>query len=431
MMTPVLALCLTLLAAETLLGVTARVLNVRRPIPDLPAELAGDMAAGLAEVLKLERLAAARDYSLARARLANAQDLAGLLLTCAFLVAGGLAWAEGLGRECAALLGLGDTAAGLAFFALLGLLSFLAGLPFDIAGTFGLERRFGFGTTSPGTFVGDRLKTLALAALIGGPLLGAALWLFGTYGPGAWLASWAVCALALVGLQHVAPSWLLPLFNTFTPLGPGPLRTALENTARASGFELSDISVMDGSRRSTKANAFFAGFGRRRRIALYDTLLQRHPDREVVAVLAHEMGHARLGHIPLRLGAGVLQLGLLFGLLALFLQYPEIPAGLGLRGAGAHGAMAAFSLFFGPVSLALGVAMGALSRRHEFQADAFAARLTGDGEGLVLALARLSADNLAEITAHPLTVLLSASHPPVLERIRALGQLTQSAKPLQ
>lgn len=430
MLTPVLALCLALLAAETLLGVAARVLNVRRPVPVLPPDLAGDLAGSLAEVLKLERLAAARDYSLARARLANAQDLAGLLLTCAFLVAGGLAWAEGLGRECAALLGLGPTAAGLAFFALLGLLGFLAGLPFDIAGTFGLERRFGFGTTSVPTFLTDRLKTLALTALIGGPLLAAALWLFGTYGPGAWLACWAVCALALAGLQHVAPAWLMPLFNTFTPLEPGPLRSALENTAKASGFELTDISVMDGSRRSTKANAFFAGFGRRRRIALFDTLLQRHPDREVVAVLAHEMGHARLGHIPVRLFAGVLQLGLLFGLLALFLEHPEIPAGLGLRGGGAHEAFAAFALFFGPVSLALGVAMGALSRRHEFQADAFAARLTGDADGLILALARLSADNLAEITAHPLTVLLSASHPPVLERIRALRQLPQSAKPL-
>lgn len=412
MLTPVLTLCLLLLAAETLLGVAARALNARRPVPRPPADLA--------EILKLERLAAARDYTLARARLANAQDLAGLALTAAFLLAGGLGWAEGLGRELSTWLGLGDTGAGLFFFALLGALSFLAGLPFDVASAFGLERRFGFGTTSAATFVSDRLKTLALAAAIGGPLLAAALWLFGTYGPGAWLACWAVCSLALVGLQHVAPAWLLPLFNTFTPLEPGPLRSALEDTARACGFELTDISVMDGSRRSTKANAFFAGFGRRRRIALYDTLLQRHPDREVVAVLAHEMGHARLGHIPLRLGAGVLQLGLLFGLLALFLGHPEVPAGLGLRGGGVHGALAAFGLFFGPVSLAMGVAMGALSRRHERQADAFAARLTGDGEGLALALARLSADNLAEITAHPLTVLLSASHPPVLERILAL-----------
>lgn len=412
MMTPVLALCLALLAAETLLGVTARALNARKPIPRPPADLA--------EILKLERLTAARTYTLARARLSNAQDLAGLALTGAFLLAGGLAWAEALGRELSSWLGLGDTGAGLAFFALLGTLNFLAGLPFDVASVFGLERRFGFGTTSPATFLKDRLKTLALVAAIGGPLLASALWLFGTYGPGAWLACWAVCALALVALQHVAPAWLLPLFNTFTPLGPGPLRSALEDTARACGFELTDISVMDGSRRSTKANAFFAGFGRRRRIALYDTLLERHPDREVVAVLAHEMGHARLGHIPLRLAAGVLQLGLLFGLLALFLGHPEIPAGLGLRGGSAHEALAAFGLFFGPVSLALGVAMGALSRRHEHQADAFAARLTGDGEGLALALARLSADNLSEITAHPLAVLLSASHPPVLERIRAL-----------
>lgn len=414
-MTAVLALCLLLLAAETALGVAARALNARRPLPEPPAE-----PPGVAEILKLERLRSAREYTLAKARHADVQDLAGLLLLAGFLLLGGLPWAEGLARAAATGLGLGEVGAGLAFFGLLGLLSSLAALPFDIALTFGLERRFGFGTTSAATFVADRLTGLALAVAIGGPLLGAALWLFGTYGPGAWLVCWAVCALALVGLQYVAPTWLLPLFNTFTPLPQGPLRQGLEDAARASGFELSDISVMDGSRRSTKANAFFAGFGRVKRIALFDTLLERHPDREVVAVLAHEMGHAALGHIPLRLGAGVLQVGLLFGLLALFLDHPWIPAGLGLAGGSVHEGLAAFGLFFGPVSLALGMLTGALSRRHEYQADAFAARLTGDGEGLVLALARLSADNLSEVTAHPLTVLLSASHPPVLERIRAL-----------
>lgn len=417
-MTSILALCLLLLAAETILGVLARALNARRPLPELPP----GFPAPVAELLGLERLRAARDYTLAKARLANAQDLAGLALLAGFLLAGGLPWAESRAGQAALGLGLGEVGTGLLFFALLGLLSTLAALPFDVAHAFGLERRFGFGTTTPATFVADRLKGLALAAALGGPLLGAALWLFSAYGPGAWLVCWGVCSLALAGVQYVAPTWLLPLFNTFTPLPPGSLRQALENAARKSGFELSDISVMDGSRRSTKANAFFAGFGRIRRIALYDTLLERHPDREIVAVLAHEMGHASLGHIPLRLGAGVAQIGLLFALLALLLGHPEIPAGLGLAGGSVHEALAAFGLLFGPVSLALGMAMGALSRRHEHQADAFAARLTGDGEGLMLALARLSADSLSEITAHPLTVLLNASHPPVLERIRRLRE---------
>lgn len=410
-MTAALVLCILLLAAETLLGVVARGLDARRPLPVPPAEVAG--------ILEPERLAQTRAYTLARAHHANMAEAAGLILMVGFLLLGGLPWAEGLAKS----LGLGPVGTGLAFFALLGLLNSLAELPFDLRLTFGLERRFGFGTITPLTYALDRLKGLLLACVLGGLLLGVTLWLFDTYGPGAWLGCWAAASVFLVALQYAAPIWLLPLFNTFTPLAPGPLRDGLESMAARAGFSLSGVFVMDGSRRSTKGNSFFAGLGRKKRIALYDTLLTNHPDRDIVAVMAHEAGHNALGHIPVRLGAAMLQTGVFFALLGAFLEHPAIPAAFGLAQGGLHGAFAVFGLFFGPVSLALAILLSALSRRQEYQADAYAARLTGDPEALIQALARLSANNLSEVSAHPLLVALSWTHPPVLERIRALSQI--------
>jgi Zn-dependent protease with chaperone function len=409
-MTTPLALCLFLLAAEVLLNVAARTLDSRRPLPEPPAEAAG--------ILDPERIAKTRAYTLARARHANRADLTGLLLLAGFLLLGGLPWTETLAES----FGLGAVPTGLLFFGVLGMLNMLAELPFDLTLTFGLERRFGFGTITPGTYALDRLKGLALAVLLGGTLLSLTLWLFGAYGPGAWVYCWAAASVLMVALQYIAPTWLLPLFNTFTPLAPGPLREGLEELARRAGFTLSGIFVMDGSRRTTKANAFFAGMGRKKRIALYDTLLANHPDRDIVAVMAHEAGHAALWHIPVRLGAAVLQIGILFALVGLFLCLPSIPAAFGLGGAGVHGALVVFGLFFGPVSLLLNILLSALSRRQEYQADAYAAELTADPEALIQALARLSANNLSEISAHPLLVALSWTHPPVLERIRALSK---------
>lgn len=409
MITP-LALCILLLAVEVLLNLTARMLDARRPLPEPPAETVG--------ILEPERIAQTRAYTLARARHATRAELTGLALLVAFLLIGGLPWAERFAESFQ----LSAVPTGLIFFGVLGMANTLAELPFDLLLTFGLERRFGFGTITPGTYIMDRLKGLALTMLLGGTLLSLTLWLFGAYGPGAWVYCWAAATLLMVALQYIAPTWLLPLFNTFTPLAVGPLRDGLEKMAQRAGFTLSGIFVMDGSRRSTKANAFFAGMGRKKRIALYDTLIANHPDRDIVAVMAHETGHAALWHIPVRLGAAALQIGVLFALAGLFLRVPSIPAAFGLGGAGVHGALVIFGLFFGPVSLLLNILLSALSRWQEYQADAYAADLTGDPEALIQALARLSANNLSEISAHPLLVALSWTHPPVLERIRALAK---------
>jgi STE24 endopeptidase len=317
--------------------------------------------------------------------------------------------------------GYGPLVTGLAYIGALALISGIIGLPFEIYHTFVLEKRFGFNTTTPGTFVLDRIKGLVLAAIIGGALVAGILVFLDRTGPYAWLLCWGFAVLLSLGLTYVAPTWILPLFNKFTPLEDGELRTKLMAFADKAGFELTGIFVMDGSKRSTKGNAFFTGFGKRRRIALFDTLIKDMDADEIVAVLAHEVGHARLGHIKKRLATGILKAGAVFYLMSLFLDSKGLFAAFGMTHMSLYAGLVFFVLLYTPLSLALSVAANAMSRKHEFEADAFAARTTGRPEAMISALKKLSVSNLSNPTPHPLTVWLEYSHPPVLARIRALS----------
>jgi STE24 endopeptidase len=412
-------LVLAVLVGHWLLRLVVETLNLRRQSPGIPSEFEGFYAA--------EKYAAAQRYQREGARFGLWQDGVTTAATVAFLAAGGLGWVDGLARAADG----GLILTGLLFLGLLFLLGQLLSLPFQAAETFGLEQRHGFNLTTPATFLGDQLKGLLLAALLGGPLAAGVLWFFAR-SESAWLWSWA----AVVGVQvlalYLAPALILPLFNRFTPLPEGPLREAIERYARSQNFQMQGVFTVDGSRRSRKANAFFTGFGRHRRIALYDTLLEKHETPELVAVLAHEIGHYRCRHIHRMLVAGVLSTGLLFWLLGFFIRHPGLYAGFGLdvtRTVGGEApiylGLVLFGFLYSPVSLAIGIGLNALSRRHEFEADAFAARTTGAAGDLILALKKLSVDNLSNLTPHPLKVFLEYSHPPVLERIRALRALAR------
>ncbi|WP_461209800.1 M48 family metallopeptidase [Desulfocurvus sp. DL9XJH121] len=390
------------------LSAAAALLNIRALAPDVPGDLAGSIDAA--------DYARSQDYARATGRFDLASDTWQLALVTAFILAGGFAWADNAARAA----GLGPLGTGLAFFGILFLLSEAASLPLSAWRTFVIEERFGFNRTSAGTFVLDRLKGWLLGIAIGGPLAAMVLWFFHVAGPWAWVLAWAGIAVASVALQYVAPALILPLFNTFTPLPEGELRTALTDYAAREGFALSGLFVIDGSRRSAKSNAFFTGLGRRKRIALFDTLVQAMDTREIVAVAAHEVGHWRCGHI-LRMTAGALaRMGLMLFLMSLFLDNRELFAAFGVRETSVHAGLVFFLLLYTPLSLALGLVEQALSRRYEFQADAFAARSTGDPEALASALGTLARTNLANLTPHPLYVAVHHSHPPVLRRIRAL-----------
>jgi STE24 endopeptidase len=410
-MNPYLAAVLLALLGAWVLNTLAALLNLRALDPNLPPEFSG--------AYDPERYRKSQEYARATARLALVRDTLGAAALVAFILWPGFPLAEAAARS----LGLSEIPTGLAFFGLLLLASETLGLPFEIYDTFVLEERFGFNRTTPATFALDKFKALALAVVLGGPLLAAVLAFFLHAGQAAWLWAWLAVSAAMAAITVLAPTLILPLFNRFTPLPEGPLRAAIADLAERAGFALAGVFVMDGSRRSAKANAFFTGLGRRKRIALFDTLIAAHPQDELLAVLAHEIGHFTHGHIRTRMLLSFARLGLAFFLLSLALRLPGLHAAFGMDRVTAHAGLVFFALLYTPLSLLLSLAGNALSRAHERQADAYAARLTGDPAALARALAALSAHNLSNLTPHPLHVALHHAHPPALERVRALNAL--------
>ena len=315
---------------------------------------------------------------------------------------------------------------GLLYIGALGLASILLGLPFRAYSTFVIEARYGFNRTTAGTFVADTLKSLVLAALLGGLLLAVILAFFEWAGPLAWLWCWIAATVFSLAVQFIAPTWIMPLFNKFTPLDSGDLHDAILDYARRARFPLRGLFVVDGSRRSSKANAFFTGFGKNKRIGLFDTLVDEYTVPELVAVVAHEVGHYKRRHIWQRMALSIGHLGAMLWILSLFLGQEGLFAAFYVSEPSVYAGLLFFGLLFTPVELALSILVNIFSRRNEFEADRFAAETTGSGEPLIAALKKLSADNLSNLTPHPMAVFLDYSHPPVLQRIAALRQTAAS-----
>ena len=253
-------------------------------------------------------------------------------------------------------------------------------------------------------------------------MLALLLWLFGTF-PNAWLYAWGAVTVLVLALQYIAPRYLMPLFNKFTPLEDGPLKTAIHGLSEKCQFPIKELFVIDGSRRSTKGNAFFAGFGNNKRIALYDTLIEKHPQPELLAVLAHEIGHFKRGHIVQRLLVAVVQMAVLFLLMGTVLGNAGLHAAFGLGAPVLWLGLVFFMILFEPAQTVLGILSGLWSRKHEYEADAYAAQSTGGPADMTAALKRLARDTLSNLTPHPLTVFLHYSHPPMIQRLAALRQL--------
>lgn len=406
-----LVVILASLAASWLLGVLSNVLSARAMQPLPPEEFR--------DVFDAETYAKSQAYTRASMRFSDIAGTVSTLVTFAVILCGGFNWLDLLVRS----FGLPLLANGLIYIGALSLASYTLSLPFEIYQTFVLENRFGFNTTTVKTFVSDRIKGLALTALLGGGLLAGVLFFFDQAGSTAWLWCWGLAVAFSLGLTYVAPTWILPLFNKFSPLEEGELRTALEAYAARAEFELDGIFVMDGSKRSTKGNAFFTGLGSRKRIALFDTLIKEQSPDEITAVLAHEVGHSKRGHIRKRLLVGMVKTGVVFYLMSVFLESPGLFAAFGMEHMSTYAGLVFFIMLYTPVSLALSVVANLVSRKHEFEADEFAARTTGRSEPMISALKKLSASNLTNLTPHPLTVWLDYSHPPVLERVRALAAI--------
>ena len=317
--------------------------------------------------------------------------------------------------------GLGSIGTGLLLLSVLVLLQSLLGLPFALWSTFKVEAEFGFNKTTLGTFFADRIKGLSLGAVLGLPLLAVILWLF-EHVPYAALWAWILTSAGGLLMSWLSPRLIAPLFLKFTPLEDGALRRAIMTLADKLQFPVGDISIVDGSRRSTKANAFFTGFGSTRRIALFDTLLTTQTEDGIVGVLAHEIGHAKLRHVPQQIAVGLAQSALMFGLLHFALQDARLFSAFGVMYPSPAMGLVLFSLVYGPWSHLLDAPLQGLTRKHEFEADRFAALSTGSPAPLMEALKKLSRDHLSHLTPHPFYVKLHYSHPPLLERLKALAE---------
>ena len=321
----------------------------------------------------------------------------------------------------------GTVITGLIYMAVLLLFKGLLSLPFSIYATFVIEERFGFNQTTWTTFVTDLAKGLLLAVLLGAPLLVGILAFFVYAGSNAWWFCWIAVTLYMLGVQFIAPSWIMPLFNKFTPLEDGELKAAILSYAGSINFPIENVYVMDGSRRSSKSNAFFTGFGKHRRIVLFDTLIKRHTTGELLAVLAHEMGHYKKKHILQSMGLGILQMGAMLYLLSIFISYQGLFDAFYMPQTSVYAGLIFFAMLYSPLDFFIGLFMQMLSRRNETAADRFSAETTHDPQSMVAALKKLSVHNLSNLMPHPFYVFLNYSHPPVLQRIQDLhGKVAES-----
>jgi STE24 endopeptidase len=414
-MNPVGIVTLTALIFEFFLHRLSEALNLRSASAQVPDAFKG--------LYDSQRYARAQDYLKARTRSVWISSAVFLAATLAFWLGGGFGMLDNAVRS----LDHGPILSGLIYVGALWIGRSILAVPFQAYTVFVIEERFGFNRTSLKTFLSDGAKTLIVSALIGGPLLSGVLALFEYAGPRAWLYGWALAVFFMTGVQFVAPRFILPLFNKFTPLEEGKLRAAIFHYARSIRFPLENVFVMDGSRRSTKSNAFFTGFGKHRRIALFDTLIRAHTIPELVAILAHETGHYRKKHVLKNLAIAAVLSGVLLFAFSFALRSPVLFEAFFVKAPSVYAGLVLFSLLLRPFDLLLSLVLNRVSRSHELEADRFAIETTHDRDALVSGLKKLSADNLSNLSPHPLHVALSYSHPPIQQRIRAIESIPAKA----
>lgn len=397
----------------------ATLLTLKNLQPDLPSEFA--------DVWDQEKYTKSQAYERAGARFGIISSTVNLFALLAFWFAGGFeavdSWLRGFEFN--------SVVTGLFFMSVVFLLSSLLSLPFDIYNTFVIEERFGFNKTTPATFVMDQVKGLLLGAILGLPVLALIFWIFENV-DNAWFYAWLITAVLSLLLTFLAPSLIMPLFNKFTPMPEGELKDAIEEMSRQCDFPLAGLYVIDGSKRSAKANAFFTGFGKLKKIALYDTLIEGQSTEELVGILAHEIGHFKKKHIIQRIGLSFIQTAFIFFLIGIVTN-PESTFAKNLFEAfhiekvSIYAGFVLFFILFKPVSRIISILMSMLSRKHEFEADHYAATVQGSPAHLSSALKKLSKNNLSNLTPHPLEVFLHHSHPPIMQRLEALDKIEKSS----
>lgn len=356
-----------------------------------------------------------QDYKKERYKFGIITSTFSLLLMLCFLFFEGFAWVDSIARS------ISDNAIiiGLIFFGIILFASDLLTLPFSWYSTFVIEDKYGFNKTTPKTFIIDKVKSWSLMIVIGGGILALLIWFYQIAGENFWWYAWLLITAFTVFVNMFYAKLIVPLFNKQSPLPEGSLRNKIEDYAKKVGFKLDNIFVIDGSKRSTKANAYFSGFGREKRITLYDTLVKDLDEEEIVSVLAHEVGHYKRKHIIFNLIAAIITTGLTLWLLSLFIGNPVLSQALEVSQPSFHIGIIAFGILYSPISEITGLIMNYLSRKFEYQADDYAKNTYGK-EGLISGLKKLSKTSLSNLTPHPAYVFMHYSHPTLLQRYRNL-----------
>lgn len=382
-------------------------LNAKRYQDPVPEELN--------DVFDAEGYQKSQDYKKTRYRFGLLTSTFSFILIIGFLVFGGFEWIDNMVR------GLTENPIlmALLFFGIIMLGSDVVTSPFSYYSTFVIEERFGFNKTSPRLFIVDKLKGWAMTAVLGGGVLATIIWFYQWAGNIFWVYAWTLVAAFSLFMNLFYSKLIVPLFNKQVPLQAGSLKSKIEAYAQKVGFELKNIFVIDGSKRSTKANAYFSGFGKEKRVTLYDTLINDLDEDEIVAVLAHEVGHYKRNHIIFNLVASILLTGLTLFILSVFINNPEVSLAIGVTRPSFHAALVGFGILYSPISEITGLIMNYMSRKFEYQADDYA-KNTFAAPPLITSLKKLSKNSLSNLTPHPAYVFVHYSHPPLIARIKNL-----------
>ena len=385
-------------------------LNAKHFNDDLPAEID--------DVYDETEYKKSQAYKKEKYRFGLITGFVSIVGTLLFFFLDGFAYVDGIARSVSD----NEILVALLFFGIILFASDIIMTPFSYYNTFVIEEKFGFNKTTKTTFFLDKLKGWFMMAIIGGALLSAIIWFYQSTGSYFWLWAWGIITVFALFMNLFYARLIVPLFNKQTPLEEGSLRSKIETYANTVGFTLDKIFVIDGSKRSTKANAYFSGFGKEKRITLYDTLINDLEDDEIVAVLAHEVGHYKKNHIIINLFASILTTGFTLWILSLFIGSPLLSEALNVSQPSFHIGLIAFGVLYTPVSEITGLLMNYLSRKFEYQADNYA-KSTFSPSPLISALKKLSKNSLSNLTPHPAYVFMHYSHPTLLERFRNLKRV--------
>lgn len=410
-----LIIILAIIIGSYILELFVEKLNLRNLKTELPREFEG--------YYDRKRYRKSQEYLIDNTRFGFISSSIETPVIIAFILLGGFNYIDRFARS----FDLAAIPTGLIFTGVLLVLFQLFQLPFSIYDTFVIEEKYGFNRTTPRTFILDILKSWILVGLIGGAALYGIIWFFESSGKWAWLLCWIGVTVFQLLLVFIAPAVIMPIFNKYTPLEKKDLKEAIENYAGEENFRMKGVYQMDGSRRSTKANAYFTGFGRFRRIVLFDTLIEKHSTEELVSILAHEMGHYKKGHIWKSMVLSLATFGLMFYILSLFINNRELFDAFRMEKTSVYASLVFFGFLYGPIDTILSIFANAFSRRNEYEADSYAVKTYRKPSALAEALKKLSVDNLSNLTPHPLKVFLSYSHPPILERIRAIRNMSSES----